>query len=118
MVAAEALEHRSDRERPAFDRDDAGVEARNVEKRGEKVVDRRGRGLDLLDDPAALRRHRDAAQRAHEQAERMDRLAQIVARRGEEGRFGDVRRLGDLPFPLGDVLLLLQIERHLLRADC
>src|SRR3984885_15888259 len=42
----------------------------------------------------------------------MDGLAQIVTRRREEGRFRSVRLLGDLSFPFGDVLLLLQVEGH------
>src|SRR3984957_14986954 len=42
----------------------------------------------------------------------MHGLAQIVTRRREEGRFRSVRLLGDLPFPFGNVLLLLQVEGH------
>ena len=110
MIAADAIEQNVDGKRAPTDLDDAGVETGNIEQRTEQSPHRVGGGLDLFEQTLSFRRQVHAAQRADEQAKGMDRLPQIMARRGQEGRLGKVSLLGDL-------LLSLQIRRQILGPD-
>ena len=100
VFAADAIERRPQRKRPALRGDDAGVEPRNVQKRAEETVEDVDRRLDLVDQRPRRGRHCEPAQSADEETERVNGLAQVMARRGEEFRLGEVGALCDVPLPL------------------
>ena len=92
--AANALEHRGQRQwrDPLFD--DPGVQARDVEQRIEQVA-HGGRGpVDLAEQLALHGAGRLLLEGGDEHAQRMHRLAQVVTRRGQESRLGMVGAFG------------------------
>ena len=110
VCATHAIERRSDRERTPLNRDNARVEAGNVEKRAEEAVERMDRRLDLVDQRDGRPRQDEAAQGPDEETERVNGLAQVVTGGSEEFRLGEVGALCDVPLPL-------EIVGHLLGAD-
>src|SRR5262249_13854905 len=70
----------------------AGVEFGNVEQGVKQLVHRQDRSVDPLNQPAALGGFHVAAQLRDEQAECMQRLAQIVTRRRKKPGFRQVRK--------------------------
>ncbi len=74
-----------------------GVEAQKYPGLNWKqAIKRLHRPLDLFDQPAAVVAHGLSAQSTDEQFERMDRLAKIMAGRGEKARLRPIRLLGEL----------------------
>ena len=85
--------------------DAAGVDLGDVQQLGEQAFQRVDRAVDAVDQVRHLGIGADAvAQRLGEQAQRMQRLAQVVAGGGEELRLGAVGRLGLAPRSVGDRL--------------
>ena len=71
-------------------REHAGVELGNIQERIEQLVHRADRGIDLLDETRLLGLIGLAAQLRDEQVQGMQRLPQIVARRRQKARLGEV----------------------------
>jgi hypothetical protein len=93
-VATYDLEERRDRKIGERERDRAGLELADVEQRIEQPRHRVYRLLLLREDFEALRILEHAAESAVQQPERLQGLAQIVARRREEPALREVRVLG------------------------
>ena len=91
-LVGEPLEDRLQREGLLLRRDRAGVELRDVEQRVEQILEGGDRAVDAPRERRKLRRARGLAQLADGEGERMHRLAEIVARGGEEPRLRLVRR--------------------------
>ena len=76
----------------------AAVEPRNVEQRAEDFLDRFERGIDIADEPGIFARAMAVDQAGDVKPRRIERLQDVVARRGEKPRLGDVgvvrQRLG------------------------
>ena len=89
----DAIEQPGERELGEVGLEDAGLELGHVEQRLEQVVHRSDRGVDAADQAAALGRVRFILELGDEQVQRMQRLAQVVAGRGEKVR---LVRVGDL----------------------
>ena len=88
------VQHRLQLERPALHLQRAGIHARDVQQRVEHRVQRR-RGVAHPLDQLGLRvAQRLAAQCRQVQAQRVGRLAQVVAGRGKEAALGAVGRFG------------------------
>jgi hypothetical protein len=93
-------------------RHDVGVQLRDVQQRVHLRRQRLQRQVHLRHDDAALVVERALVQRRAEQRERVHRLAQVVAGRGQEARLGRHRRLR-----LRQRLAQLLVVLHLLQAD-
>src|SRR3984885_1299744 len=72
----------------------AGIEPRNVEQRGEYLLDRFERGVDVLYQIAILTGALPLDQARHIKPRRIERLQNVVAGGGDESRFGDVGFVG------------------------
>ena len=72
----------------------AGVEPRNVEQRPENLFDRVERGIDIADQLSVVAAALPLDQAGDVEARGIERLQNVVARRGEEPGLGDVGLLG------------------------
>ena len=90
-LVGETLEQGLQREGAPLGLNRAGVELRDVEQRVEQILEGGDRAVDAPRERRELRRARGLAQLADGEGERMHRLAEIVARRGEEPRLRLVR---------------------------
>ena len=72
----------------------AGVEARDVEQRGQDLLDRVERGVDVLGEPRVAGVAVALDERGGVEPRGVERLQDVVARRGEEARLRDVRLVG------------------------
>ena len=72
----------------------AGVEARDVEQRGEDLLDRVERGVDVLRERRIAGVAVALDQRGRVEARGVERLQDVVARRGEEAGLRDVGLVG------------------------
>src|SRR6185312_17314210 len=93
---AEAREDLVERDIATLGVERAGVEPRDVEQRAQEILDEAQRGVNLGHE---LERGAGAARLALEERRdikprRVQRLQQVVARRGEEPRLAEIRRLG------------------------
>ncbi len=93
-IAAQLVEQRREIEVGEVDLDRTGLELADVEQAIEQSRHRLDGQVLFLEDLLAFTVANHAPQRAVEQAERLQRLAQIVAGRGEEAALGDVGVLG------------------------
>jgi hypothetical protein len=114
----EPVEQRISRDRLRLDRDDSGLESRDIEQAAEQAFERVEVGLDMTDDLARVGAQVERLECAQEQAECVQGLAQVVARSGEELRLGEARGLGR--HARGDFAVLLAelVEKlDILEAD-
>ena len=72
----------------------AGIEPRNVEQRGEYLLDRFERGVDVADELGVLAGALALDQAGDVEPCGIERLQDVVARGGEEARLGDVGLVG------------------------
>jgi hypothetical protein len=100
-IVLDPVEHGLHGELAGPGRHGSRVELGDVEQGLDQLGDRMAGSVDLSEQPLTLRRGRRLAGLGEEEAERVHRLAQVVARRGEEARLGLVG-LGQLSGPLGD----------------
>ena len=70
------------------------IEGVDVQQRAEQLLDAEQGAVDVVDQPALIGAQLAVAQAGGEQADGMDRLAQIVTGLGQEARLGQVGRLG------------------------
>ena len=80
----------------------AGIEPRNVEQRGEYLFDRFERSIDVLHQTGVLAGTLALDQAGDVEARGVERLQDVVARRGDEARLRDVGLVG---FGLGALQL-------------
>ena len=71
----------------------AGVEPRDFEQRRDDVLHRLERSIDIVDEAGLLAGVAALDEARHVEARGVERLEDVVARRGEEPRLRDVRRL-------------------------
>ena len=101
----------AERDRAAFRFELAGVEPRNIEQRAEDFLDRLEGAVDVVGEALGIGRQRPLDQARRIEPCRIQRLEQIVARRREETRLGEIgvaQRLVDarqLGGPFGDAAL-------------
>ena len=93
-VATHPFEQRLHGNRPAVHFDDAGIEPRDVEQTAEQAAHGAHGIVDVVEQLARFIVHRAGAHRRDEQAERVHRLPQVVARGREEARLRGIRLLG------------------------
>ena len=115
-VASMRLSKRSDREFSNTGLEDTGIELGDIQQRVEQLVHRRNGTADLTDQALLLGIGDIGAQLIGKQVERMQRLAQVVARRSQKPRLREIRKL-QLLRSLLDLALqrgigLLQSRRH------
>ena len=113
-VAAHAFEQRLHGNRPAVHFDDAGIESRDVEQSAEQAAHGAHGIVDVIEQLARFVVHRAWAHRGDEQAERVHRLSQVVARGREEARLRGVRLLGRelLALQVLDQVEILEAQHH------
>ena len=80
----------ADRKFREIGREHAGIELGNIQQRLEQLVHCRDRGIDAFDDSARDRRATRLRSCANEKAQRVQRLAQIMAGRGEKAGLGEI----------------------------
>ncbi len=93
-VVGEAVEERLQRHGPRARIDRARVQPRDVEHLAEQRLQRADGAGDAAGELAALVVAGALGQRRGEESERVQRLAQVVARGGEEARLGEVGAVG------------------------
>ena len=93
------FEQRADREGSGVRLDHAGVQLGDVQQRIEQAVHRSDGAFDLFHQPPHLVGHRMAGEGADKHAERMDRLAKVVARGCEKPRLRQIGFLRHLLLP-------------------
>ena len=76
----------------------AGVEPRNVEQRAEDFLDRLERGVDIADEPRVLAAALPLDQAGDVEPRGIERLQDVVARRGKEAGLGDIGVFGLAPW--------------------
>ena len=94
QILVEPVEQRVGGDRLDLRRDDAGLEPRDIEQPAEQPFERLDVGPDVADDRPRLDRQIEGRECPREQAEGVERLAQVVTGGGEELRLGEARRLG------------------------
>ena len=109
-------QQRIDRKRGDVGLDGAGIELGDVEQRVEQLVHRGDRRADPGDDPTPIGAGGVGIELGDEQTKRVQRLPQVVARRRQETRLGEIGEL-ELPRALDHLALerrvgLLQLRRH------
>ena len=72
----------------------AGVEPRHVEQRAENLLHRLERGVDIVDQPAVVAAALALDQAGDVEPRRVERLQDVVARRGEEPGLGNIGVVG------------------------
>ncbi len=72
----------------------AGVEPRNIEQRAENLLHRLERGVDIVDQPAVVAAALALDQAGDVEPRRVERLQDVVARRGEELGLGNIGLVG------------------------
>ncbi len=93
MLGLELREQAGQPDRPRLDLQRARVELRDIEQRIEEPVHRRHGLRQVADHAFQVAAAGAPLERAREQPDRMQRLAQVVARRGDEARLGVGRLL-------------------------
>ena len=100
-LAVQPLEHRCKRKCRAFGRDRPCIELGDVHQGAEQAFERFDRGVDAADEITHLHVLRTCRECGREQAHRVQRLTQIVARRRQKLRLAPVGRLGGSASTIG-----------------
>ena len=90
VLTDDALEQFVKRNGLALGNDAADIETRYVEQRAQKTADRTGRAIDAADKLGRLGAQIEIAQAGGKETDGVDRLAQVVARMGEEPRLREI----------------------------
>ena len=101
----QGLQHLVDAEGRHIRLHGAGIEARDIEQRGENVLHRLERGIDIADQVAFLGPPRALHQAGREEPRRIERLQDVMACRGDELGLDVV---GGIGFRLRDRQLLVE----------